>query len=85
MVFHSIPEGVAVGVGYGSETHKEALGDLRSLIAIAISIHNMPEGLGVALPLRAAGALLETLLPGVSCQTASTDRSPSCQLAGVAA
>ena len=56
MAFHSIPEGIAVGVGYGSEGHHESLADLGLLIAIAISIHNMPEGLAVALPMRAAGA-----------------------------
>lgn len=54
MSIHSIPEGVAVGVGYASEelysTH------LGSYIALAIGIHNIPEGLAVALPMRAAGA-----------------------------
>ncbi len=54
MSVHSIPEGVAVGVGYASEqvynTH------LGSYIALAIAIHNVPEGLAVAIPMRAAGA-----------------------------
>lgn len=47
---HSIPEGVAVGVGY-------ATGELRFglLLAIAIAIHNIPEGVAVSLPLRAKG------------------------------
>jgi len=55
MTFHSIPEGVAVGVGYGSETHLaqgQAFGDY---IAVAIGIHNIPEGLAVALPMRLRG------------------------------
>ncbi len=55
MTFHSIPEGVAVGVGYGVEGHG---GSTLSgfYIAVAIAIHNIPEGLAVALPMRARGA-----------------------------
>lgn len=50
MFVHSIPEGVAIGVGY-------ATGELRFgfLLAFAIAIHNIPEGMAVALPLRAKG------------------------------
>lgn len=56
MAIHSVPEGVAVGVGYASgEVHDSSLG---SYIALAIAIHNIPEGLAVAIPLRAAGASL---------------------------
>jgi len=54
MSVHSIPEGVAVGVGYASgEVLNTSIGDY---IALAIAIHNIPEGLAVAIPLRAAGA-----------------------------
>ncbi len=56
MFFHSVPEGVAVGVGYAAETHSEALSGLGLYIAVAIAIHNIPEGLAVALPMRARGA-----------------------------
>ena len=56
MFFHSVPEGVAVGVGYGAETHSDSLSGLGLYIAIAIAIHNIPEGLAVALPMRARGA-----------------------------
>ena len=56
MAFHSVPEGIAVGVGYGAEGHQDSLSELGLVIAIAISIHNMPEGLAVALPMRASGA-----------------------------
>lgn len=56
MTFHSVPEGVAVGVGFASERYHESLSGLGLLIAVAISIHNMPEGLAVALPMRASGA-----------------------------
>lgn len=60
MCFHSIPEGVAVGVGFASPTHYASLEDLGVYIAIAISIHNIPEGLAVALPMRINGASLKT-------------------------
>jgi ZIP family zinc transporter len=50
MFVHSIPEGIAIGVGY-------ATGDLRFglLLAVAIAVHNVPEGIAVSLPLRAKG------------------------------
>jgi len=50
MFIHSIPEGIAIGVGY-------ATGDLRFglLLAIAIAVHNIPEGIAISLPLRAKG------------------------------
>lgn len=58
MTFHSIPEGIAVGVGYGSETHLEAGKGFGHYIALAIGIHNIPEGLAVALPMRLQGMRL---------------------------
>ncbi|MCZ7649241.1 MAG: ZIP family metal transporter [Planctomycetota bacterium] len=51
MTCHSIPEGMAVGVGYASGV--EHLG---TCLAWAIAIHNIPEGLAIALPARAEGA-----------------------------
>jgi len=50
---HSIPEGIAIGVGY-------ATGELNFglLLAIVIAVHNIPEGTAVAVPLRAGGASL---------------------------
>jgi zinc transporter, ZIP family len=55
MFVHSIPEGVAIGVGY-------ATGEMRFglLLAITIAVHNVPEGTAVAVPLRANGASLAT-------------------------
>ncbi len=58
MTFHSIPEGVAVGVGYGSESHLAEGSGFGFYIALAIGIHNIPEGLAVALPMRLEGAPL---------------------------
>jgi zinc transporter, ZIP family len=54
MTVHSIPEGVAVGVGYASEPVYQT--NLGSYIAVAIAIHNIPEGLAVSIPMRAGGA-----------------------------
>jgi ZIP family zinc transporter len=56
MAFHSIPEGVAVGVGYGAEGRGGIYAGLGLYIAVAIAIHNIPEGLAVALPMRVKGA-----------------------------
>jgi len=50
MTLHSLPEGIAVGVGYGSgET------SLGIAIALAIAIHNIPEGVAITLALRPKG------------------------------
>ncbi len=51
MFIHSVPEGIAIGVGY-------ATGEIRFglLLAVAIAVHNIPEGTAVSLPLRARGA-----------------------------
>jgi ZIP family zinc transporter len=46
ITLHNFPEGLAVGIAFGS-------GDIptASVLAIAIALQNMPEGLAVALPL----------------------------------
>ncbi len=61
MTFHSIPEGVAVGVGFTSDSvggmgEGAANMQLGMVLALAIAIHNIPEGLAVGVPMRAAGA-----------------------------
>jgi zinc transporter, ZIP family len=50
MTLHSFTEGIGVGVAFGGE---EALG---LLIAIAIAVHNVPEGLAISLVLVSRGA-----------------------------
>lgn len=52
LFIHSFPEGVAIGVGYGA-SGGESQSQLGVLLALAISVQNIPEGLAVALPLRA--------------------------------
>ncbi|HIQ01110.1 MAG TPA: ZIP family metal transporter [Anaerolineales bacterium] len=46
ITLHNFPEGLAVGVGFGSERLSDAIA-----LMIAIGLQNMPEGLAVALPL----------------------------------
>lgn len=50
MTLHNFPEGMAVGVSYGSGDAGAA-----TALAIGIGLQNVPEGLAIALPLRAAG------------------------------
>ena len=45
MTVHSVAEGIAVGVSFGSG------GELGLVTAIAIAIHNIPEGLAISLVL----------------------------------
>ncbi|XP_020288944.1 zinc transporter ZIP11 isoform X2 [Pseudomyrmex gracilis] len=53
---HNIPEGLAVGVGFGAvgSSPSATFENARNL-AIGIGIQNFPEGLAVSLPLQAAG------------------------------
>jgi zinc transporter, ZIP family len=50
---HSIPEGIAIGVGFA--TGEAAFG---IVLAVAIAVHNIPEGTAMSLPLRDEGASL---------------------------
>ena len=54
MFFHSLTEGVGVGVSYGGG---DALG---VFVTIAIAIHNVPEGLAISLVLVPRGARVRT-------------------------
>lgn len=53
MFIHSIPEGIAIGVGYATGENRFGL-----LLAISIAAQNIPEGTAVALPLLARGVPL---------------------------
>ncbi len=50
MFVHSIPEGIAIGVGFATGNLHFGL-----IMAMAISVHNIPEGIAVSLPLKAEG------------------------------
>lgn len=50
LFIHSFPEGIAIGVAYGSGEVGLGL-----VMAVAIAIHNIPEGVAVSLPLQAEG------------------------------
>jgi ZIP family zinc transporter len=50
ITLHNIPEGLAVGVAYGSGDAIAA-----TALAIGIGLQNIPEGLAIALPLRREG------------------------------
>ncbi|XP_060700853.1 zinc transporter ZIP11-like isoform X3 [Hemiscyllium ocellatum] len=56
ITIHNIPEGLAVGVGFGAigKTASATFESARNL-AIGIGLQNFPEGLAVSLPLRGAG------------------------------
>ena len=50
IAIHNFPEGLSVGVGFGTDNISAAL-----ILALAIGLQNMPEGLAVALPLSREG------------------------------
>ena len=50
MFVHSIPEGIAIGVGFATGNFQFGL-----IMALAISVHNIPEGMAVSFPLKAEG------------------------------
>lgn len=50
MFIHSIPEGIAIGVGFATGNFSFGI-----IMAMAISVHNIPEGIAVSLPLKAEG------------------------------
>jgi ZIP family zinc transporter len=58
ITLHNIPEGLAVGVAFGGVSSGTGSVDLAGAVALAlgIGIQNAPEGIAVAMPLRAAGA-----------------------------
>ena len=57
ITFHNIPEGMAVGVAFGSLTLGADVTTIGAafMLAFGIGIQNIPEGTAVALPLKAQG------------------------------
>ena len=50
IAIHNLPEGIAAGVGFGSENQTQGL-----LIALGIALQNIPEGMIIIAPMIAAG------------------------------
>ena len=64
LALHNLPEGIAVGSGFGASV------ELGMAITLVIAIHDVPEGISMALPMRLGGlsrfkAFLYTALTGV--------------------
>lgn len=57
ITLHNIPEGMAVGVGFGAVAYGIPSASLAGAVALAlgIGIQNFPEGIAVAMPLRREG------------------------------
>ncbi len=57
IVLHNIPEGLAVGVAFGSfEAGAQGVTFTSSLaLTVALALHNIPEGMAVSIPLRGTG------------------------------
>jgi len=50
IAIHNLPEGIAAGVGFGTENTEEAI-----IIAVGIALQNIPEGMVIIAPMLAAG------------------------------
>ena len=50
IAIHNLPEGIAAGVGFGTENTGEAIA-----IAVGIALQNVPEGMVIIAPMLAAG------------------------------
>ena len=57
ITLHNIPEGLAVGVAFGAAAAELEAASLTAAVALALGIglQNFPEGVAVAMPLRATG------------------------------
>ncbi|KAF1334131.1 Zinc-iron permease, partial [Globisporangium splendens] len=56
ITLHNLPEGMAVGVGFGSIGHSPSATFSNAVsLAIGIGLQNFPEGLAVSMPLRREG------------------------------
>lgn len=61
ITLHNIPEGLAIGVAFGSAVHGNVEATILSayLLALGIGLQNLPEGSAVSLPLRREGFSLK--------------------------
>eukprot|EP00164_Ancoracysta_twista_P004974 GFYU01006764.1.p1 GENE.GFYU01006764.1~~GFYU01006764.1.p1 ORF type:complete len:232 (-),score=53.72 GFYU01006764.1:398-1042(-) len=56
MTVHSLPEGIAIGVSFGSQNAGSHFGPA---VAAAIAIHNIPEGVAISIALLSQGLSLK--------------------------
>ena len=58
ITLHNVPEGLAVGVGFGAAAQHMPEASLTAAVSLAVGIglQNLPEGLAISLPLRREGA-----------------------------
>ena len=54
MTLHSIPEGIAIGVSFGTAAESNSLA-FGAMVAIALAVHNIPEGTAITVALRSRG------------------------------
>jgi len=54
MTLHSIPEGIAIGVSFGTAAESNSLA-FGTMVAIALGVHNIPEGTAITVALRSRG------------------------------
>lgn len=62
ITLHNFPEGVAVGVAFGNIVYaedKEKAFHNALTLAFAVGVQNVPEGMGVSMPLRREGEVLQ--------------------------
>ncbi|MCX7943955.1 MAG: ZIP family metal transporter [Deltaproteobacteria bacterium] len=57
VTIHNIPEGLSIGVAFGSLTSEESTVSIMAAVSLTlgIGIQNIPEGLAISLPLRTEG------------------------------
>lgn len=57
MILHHIPEGLAIGVAFGAAAISSSYASLAAAVSLAVgmAIHNFPEGLAAAIPLKNEG------------------------------
>ena len=55
ITIHNIPEGLVVGLGFGSLIYGDASLMSAFMLALGIGIQNFPEGSSISLPLRRSG------------------------------
>lgn len=83
VTLHNIPEGMAVGVAFAAAAGVEGAVLSAFFLAVGIAVQNFPEGLCVAVPLRAKG--MSPLKSFLFSQGSGAVEIPACLIGAVAA